>query len=275
MSRLPLTHLLLVMVLLTVASGCDNTLEPVDKDTGIFAIYGFLDLHKKVHYIRIRNLNVPFTKEATDAIDATVTLHNRTLGTSARLKSERRDHQEVYQHNFVFEDSVYADHKYVLNVERSDGITVEATTRTPTMPEPVAEPLNQNCFVPIEFSLEPMNGGTVVLRFGLGPTENDRWGRPHVLKPEENHSPGKATFTFTPQDQVIDILIGSNPDRRCGDHLTTGNIYISYIHFAPGFHEQTAPENFDVFDSTSKFGALYYDTLAVPVDTSPVCLQDC
>ncbi|TVR14599.1 MAG: hypothetical protein EA391_12510 [Balneolaceae bacterium] len=265
-------HILLIFSLAAALSGCDNTLEPIDEETGLFAIYGFLDLKEQNHYIRVRDLNAPFTREATESINATVTLHNITLGTATLLDSERRAHQDVYQHNFLFSDTVFPDHEYRLVVERSDGVTVEATTLTPTMPEPVTEPLNQNCFVPIEFSMEPMNGGTVVLRVGLGPTENSPWGAPQVLTPD---SRGRAAFSFTPQEQVSLILPGSGLDRRCGDHLFAGNIYLSYIHFAPDFYEQTEPEVYDIFDSTLKFGALYYDTLAVPVDISQVCPPDC
>lgn len=266
------TLVAIFLIVCAMTASCDNTLEPLDKETGIFAIYGFLDLKKQNHYIRVRDLNAPFTLEATESIDATVTLHNLTLGTSTLLDSERLVHQDVYQHNFVFSDSVYPDQEYLIRVERSDGVTVEANTLTPTMPEPVTEPLNQNCFVPIEFSMEPLNGGTVVLRVGLGPREGSPWGAPQVLTPD---SQGRTAFTFTPHDQVNLILPGSAIDRRCGDVLSAGNIYLSYIHFARSFYEQTAPEVFNIFDSTLKFGALYYDTLAVPVDTSPVCPPDC
>lgn len=262
------------IVAVTITS-CDNTLEPLDKDTGIFAIYGFLDLKEQNHYIRVRDLNVPFTREATETIDATVTLHNLTRGTSAILESERRVHQDVYQHNFLFSDSVFPDHEYRLVVERSDGVTVEANTRTPTMPEPMAEPLNQNCFVPVAFSLEPMNGGTVVIRLGLGPTSSDRWGTRHILTLDDDQSLDKIEFTFIPQDQVISILPGSDPDRRCAQHLRTSNIYVSYIHYGPGFFERIENDPFDIFASTQRFGALYYDTLAIPLDTSRVCPPDC
>ena len=273
MKILSVRFIVLVLVCCALIYSCDNTLEPLDEETGIFAIYGFLDLNEQNHYIRVRDLNAPFTLEATETIDATVTLHNLTLGTSTLLDSERLVHQDVYQHNFVFSDRVFPDHEYLLRVERSDGVTIETNTLTPTMPEPVAEPLNQNCFVPIEFSMEPLNGGTVVLRVGLGPDEDDDpWGAPQVLTTD---SQGRTTFTFTPHDQVNLILPGSGFNRRCGDALYTGNIYLSYIHFARNFYEQTAPEVFNIFDSTLKFGALYYDTLAVPVDTSPVCPPDC
>ena len=265
-------HILFIVCLAAALSGCDNSLEPINEETGIFAIYGFLDLKEQKQYIRVRDLNLPFTREATETIDATVTLHNLTLGTSTLLESERRAHQDVYQHNFLFSDSVFPDHEYRLVVERSDGVTVEAITRTPTMPEPVTEPMNQNCYVPIEFSKQPMNGGTIVLRVGLGPTENSRWGAPQVLRPD---SLGRAAFTFIPDEQVSVILPGTGLDRRCGDHLFADNIYISYIHYGPEFYERIANDPFDIFASTQRFGALYFDTLAVPVDTSPVCPPDC
>jgi len=66
-----------------------------------------------------------------------------------------------------------------------------------------------------------------------------------------------------------------NPDLRCGQALQNGNIYLSYIHYSSGFHEQIENDPFDNLQSTQRFGALYYDTLAVPVDTSPICPQDC
>lgn len=269
------TNLGLYVIVVLLFLSCNNTIEPIDEDTGIYAIYGFLDLKEQTHYIRIRDLNTPFTREATETINASVTFHNLTLGSSYPLESERREHQDVYQHNFVFRDNVFADHDYSLIVERSDGVTVEANIRTPTMPEPVAEPLNQNCFVPVSFELGPLNGGTVVLRLGLGPNRNDRWGTSHVLKPNEDQSLGKVIFTFIPHDQVINILPGTNPDQRCAQHLRTGNIYVSYIHYSPGFYERIINDPFDILASTQRFGALYHDTLAVPVDTTPVCPPDC
>ena len=257
------------------AWACNNTIEPLDRENGIFAIYGFLDLKENNHYIRVKDLHAPFTKAATETIDATVTLHNLTLGTATLLESERRAHEDIYQHNFIYSDSVYADHKYKLSIERSDGVIIDVTTLTPSMPEPIAEPLNQNCYVPIEFSMGSLNGGTVELRLGLGPSANHWWGRPHILQPDDSENPTQVTFTFTPHDAMINILPFTNPSARCSQYLNTGSIYISYIHYSPGFFERIANDSFDIFESTQKFGALYFDTLAVPVDTSPVCPQDC
>lgn len=251
---------------------CDNTLEPIDEDNGIYAIYGFFDLDEEAHYIRVRDLNAPFTKDATETIDATVTLHNLTLGSSIQLESIRQDFQGIYQYNFLFTGNVIPDNEYLIRIERSDGVTVEAITRTPTKPDPVVEPLNQNCFVPIEFSMEPLNGSTVVLRIGLGPSEDDTWGTPRVLIPD---SQGRVAFTFIPHDQVIELSRFVNPGLRCGQVLHLGNIYVSYIHYGHGFYEQIANDPFDILQSTQRFGSLYYDTLAVPVDTSPVCPPDC
>jgi len=253
-------------------SSCDNSLDPLDRDTGVFAIYGFFDLNEEEHYFRIRDLNTPFTLEATKNLDAEVTLLNLTLGSTLPLENKQQEIEGSIQHNFLFNGKVNPDHEYKIRVERSDGFVVEAITRTPTKPDPVVDPLNQNCYVPIEFSLEPMNGGTVVLRFGLGPSKDDPWGTPIVLKSE---SQGILTHTFTPHNQVILLTRVVFPDLRCGQALQDGNIYVSYIHYSSGFYEQIENDPFDILQSTQRFGALYYDTLAVPVDTSPVCPQDC
>lgn len=265
----------LILLCVALIYSCDNSLDPLDTDTGIFSIYGFLDLNEQTNHIRVRNLNAPFTKKATENLDASVLLQNLNQGTETILESYLVEHEGVFLHNFVYNNQVIPDNEYRLTVERSDGAAVDMTITTPTMPEPVAEPLNQNCYIPIEFSMEPINGGTVVVRFGLGPDEDDDpWGATQILRPNENQNPGKIAYTFTPHDLVISILPGNDPNRRCGQYLYTGNIYVSYIHYGPGFFEQITNDTFDVMN-TQRFGAVYYDTLAVPVDTSPVCPPDC
>lgn len=45
-------------------------MDPIDQDTGIYGIYGALDLDNQVNYIRIKDLKAEFTEAATDTIDA-------------------------------------------------------------------------------------------------------------------------------------------------------------------------------------------------------------
>lgn len=267
--------ILLFILSYTAINSCDNSLDPIDRETGIFAIYGFLDLKQESNYIRVSDLHAPFTKRATVVLDAIVSLHNLNAGSTTILESEIREYEGVYLHNFVYHGDVIPDNEYRLTVERSDGVLVSMSTVAPTMPEPLIEPLHENCFEPVELKMEPMNGGTIVLRFGFGPGEDDTWGPRQVFNGNDGQTDGEFTFRFIPHEQVILAAHIVNPDWRCGDFLRRGILYLSYIHYAPGFYEQVAPDTFDVFESTRKFGALYYDTLAIPVDTSRVCPPDC
>jgi len=280
MKKLGSRFIALVFCCWALIYSCDNSIDPLDKETGIYAIYGVFDLNEPTNFIRIRDMNVPFTAEATREIDADVTLENLQTGSILMLESERQQYEDIYVHNFMYINEVIPDTEYQLTVEGSDGAAVNITITTPTMPAPQANPLNQNCHVPIDFELSPLNGSTVVLRVGLPPDyeegedEDDwSWGRQHVLKPGDDQSPGKIIFTFIPHEQVNQIVPFSN--QNCWDHLHDGNIHVSYIHYGPGFYERISEEPFDIFGSTQRLGALYYDTLAIPIDTSRVCPQDC
>ncbi|TVR14597.1 MAG: DUF4249 family protein, partial [Balneolaceae bacterium] len=159
---------ILISVLVCVGfSSCDNSLDPIDLETGIYSIYGFLDLNEQTHYIRVRDLNAPFTIEATDSLDATVSLQNLDRGSTVILDSRVWDHEGVNHHTFVYNNQIIPNDTYRLAVERSDGFAVNATITAPTKPEPHVAPLNQNCYVPVDFEMEPLFGSTVVLQTGV------------------------------------------------------------------------------------------------------------
>jgi hypothetical protein len=260
----------LALIMLTVVS-CDNTIDPLDRDQGIYSVYGYLDLNEETHYIRVKDLNAPFTAEATEQLDATVTLRNLGSGHSAVLAPEIMEYEGVYLHTFVYNSVVVPDNNYQVTVERSDGAVVELVTRTPTKPGPRVEPVNEYCDVPVVFKLAPLNGGTVVLRFGYDtdPRRQNAWGPSVVIRGDPDQPSIPISHTFIPHEELSRILPFVPPANiRCNVYLTTGNLFISYIHYAPGFYEQFAGVPFDAITSTHRFGALYYDTLAVPIDLS-------
>lgn len=266
----PPLFLTLTLLLVAVVS-CDNSIDPIDRDQGIYSVYGYLDLNEETHYIRVKDLNAPFTAEATEQLDATVTLRNLSSGQSAVLQPEIREYEGVYLHTFVYNSVVVPDNDYQVTVERSDGAEVEILTRTPTKPGPRVEPVNEFCDVPVVFELAPLNGSTVVLRFGYDTDPEDRnaWGPRIVFSGDPGQPLQNLTYTFIPHEELSRILPRFSPqDIRCSEWLTTGNIFISYIHYAPGFYEQFAGVPFDALTSTQRFGALYYDTLAVPINLS-------
>lgn len=266
--------ILLLIAPVILITSCDNTLEPIDRDTGIYGIYGYLDLNEDVSYIRVRDLNAPFTIDATTELDAVVTLSNLTSGTSAVLESNIREYEGVLLHTYFFDGEVVPDSEYQLSVERSDGATVRMKTLTPTFPPPVATPVNQDCYTPIDVEFAPLNEGTIVLRVGLGPEDDDIWGPPKVFEPEDYQPGENLVFQFTPNEEIF-FVSTFEESVRCGDVLEDNNFYISYTHYAEGFYEQIANDPFDILQSTQRFGALYRDTVLVPVDISKVCPQDC
>lgn len=262
-----------ILIIAIIIISCDNTLEPINREKGIFGIYGFLDLNEEIHYIRVRDLNAPFTREATQELDATVTLRNITSGSSEILEMTIMEFEDVFLHNYIVKDEVIPNNEYQLSVERSDGAVVELTTITPRIIKPEAIPVNQDCYTPIDVEFAPLNGGTIALRVGIK-LNREFWGSLQVLRPNDYHPNNKAVFTFIPNQQVQVVPFFIDPNRRCND-MNSNNIYIAFTHYSPGFFERIENDPFDIFFSTQRFGAFYEDTLAIPVDTSRVCPPDC
>lgn len=65
---------------------CDNSLNPVIKNKGIYVIYGYLDINSDTNYIRVKNLKVPLRKATANTFNGTVTLTNLDNGASQILQ---------------------------------------------------------------------------------------------------------------------------------------------------------------------------------------------
>ncbi len=264
-----LTFFLVFAVFLFIA--CENDLDPIDRDSGVYGIYGALDLNKQINYIRVKNLNAELTAEATDTIDATVTLENLETGIIDTLQSTRLEFDGIFLHNFIVNGSINPDTPYRVTAERSDGKITSIETLTPTRPVPVVGPENQDCNTPITVTFDPTNGSTIILRIGipfesrLGPIY---WATPQELKDDTNQQ-GNIEYTFIPEVQVdvIPPSITNGQDLDCTD-LHDDDFLISFTHYSPGFYEKIENDPFDIMASTDRFGAYYRDTLSVTVDIS-------
>ena len=258
-----------------ITVSCDNSLDPIDEETGIYAIYGSLDVREETNYIRIRNLNAPFTLEATREIDATVTLSNLTAGTSMVLESSAREHEGIFLHNFIVPGGVIPDNEYHLLVERSDGAEVDAFTITTTYPEPLITPTNQNCYDPMDIEFGPLNGGAIVLRVALSLGQFGVIGPPQNLRQGINQPDDKVIYSLTLNEELPLFVNSFNSGNHCSRAIFNDMIYIIYTHYAPGFYEKLFDEEFDIIDSTIRFGSHYRDTLIVPVDITKICPPHC
>lgn len=250
----------------------DNTLDPLDEETGIYSIYGVLDLNEETNYIRIRDLNAPFTAEATRELNAVVTLENLGIGTSEQLVSERTEQEGVYHHNFVVNGVIQPDTEYRLTIKRTDGVTVTVSEITPTKPEPVITSANTDCDTPIEVEFSPEKGGTLTYNIGF------EFGRTYFLTTQvlrsDGNNPEKLSFAFTPADIIRSTIYSNLSQIRCHD-LSSENFILLYRHYGPGLYEKIENDPFDILRSTERFGGYYNERLDIPIDTSRVCPQDC
>jgi hypothetical protein len=276
-----------ILILLIIFCGlisCENSLDPLDEETGTYTIYGALNLREQPNYIRVRDINAPFTKAATEPIDGRVLLYNFGTDSVAVLEDRIVEYFDLYHHNFEYVESITPNTQYRVTVERSDGVSRSQTMTTPTIPTPNLEPVNQKCNLPVNFEIAPLEGSTIVIYFGypvdalrvenIDEDTEWRWGPKYVIDPEDYEQPKTISFTFSPYRELREILRFRSPINICYEVLKTGNIFLRYEHYGRGFYEELTKDTLDVMN-THRFGAFYYDTLAVPIDTLQRCGPEC
>lgn len=263
------SHLFIITTVFTsllFLGACDNSFDPTGADNGTFSVHGTLDLLEETSYIRVRYMNEPFSLQATEKLDAVVTLQNLDSGVNTLLSSSVREYEGVYLHTFYFDDDVIPDTPFRLTVENQEGVLVELNTVTPTLPVSQINRENDACTTPVNMVFEPMNGGTFVLRFGTKLDTKDEdgiWGRLIEIGPDNYVD--RISLTFIPERRAQGVTVSSAP---CSSLLKTGNLFIAIAHYSPGFYEELNGEVTDILETTRQFGGFYADTLAIPVDTS-------
>lgn len=255
-----LTYLL---VLFSIVS-CSNSIDPIDENASQYAVYGFLELGKSTHYIRVYDMSNPFTSEATSTIDAIVTLQNLKSGEIFTLESERREIDGVFQHNFVHNGEVEADTEYNLTVKHSNGEQLELKTLVPPVTEFEFERISINCYDPVTLRISPLNGGVIVIEFGTSRRIN---GIPIILN-KDSVSENQTEYTFVPNTEVARLNRHGDHEPVCGEYIKTGRLYISTFHWAKDFYREPDHAETDPLNSIHRFGAIRKDTLVIPIDTT-------
>lgn len=264
--------IIVVKIIVLFITGCDSSMQPLDKENGIVGVYGMLDLNQAQNFIRIRDLNAPFTEEATRELNFDVTLQNLNTDFLEKLEPKRINFAGVYQYNFEVNQPINPDQSYKLEVLQPDGSVFTKTILSPTYPMPVSEPINQDCYTPIKVGFEPLNGSSIGYRIGFMLSSDTTWSGTQFLVSEDSTTK-ELSFSFVPVDQLR-VVPGSFGRFRCSDLINT-NFFVSYSHYSVGFAEDFLINDFDVFKSTQRFGSYYEDDLAIPIDTSRVCPPDC
>jgi hypothetical protein len=256
-------------VLLFCILGCDDSLETFAPDAGDFAVHGYLDPDKPVNAIRVRNLRTPFVGQGSEEGDISVTLTHLESGVVEVLSPVILADDGEFLYNFLVRRDIVYDNAYLLRAEASDGSSREWLARVPVRAEVLANSLPNPdpvaCRDTVRVDFAPMNGGTIVVRVGLAPSRNAPWSAPIVLRHESSGgSDGGVGFEFVPLEMVATLTRSTFPVSNCNS-LSGGQIYLSYIHYGPGFYDLLVEAADDLRLSTQLFGSAYFDTLGIRV----------
>ena len=276
------SHIILLLslaVLVGVLAGCDNTIEPFADETGLFSVYGYVEVDQSPNYVRVKDLNDPNIRDSTETIDATVTLENLHEGTTEELEHVIDTFDDVYVHNFRAEMPITPETAYRITVERSDGRSVVADTETPEITQTTLGPEGASCTTTLTTTFhEITNPRLVQAEIGFQHEGTTRWIRRSV----DRGRGGDVLLRFIPEAILGEIIESQDdPDNeliytpRCQE-LDDEIFHVRYNHLGPDWLDQDLPidplESRDVEDGLGFFGGMRTDTVSVQVDTTEIIL---
>lgn len=250
-------------------SSCDNTIDPFDESSGIFSIYGTLNMYEEVNYIRVKDINTPLAEDSTDLVDAEATLINLDNGNHETLRDTVVQFDDTYAMNFIVTQQILPDTKYELTVTRYDGATSSATTTTPSETSIFVGPEEPDCNTWITVSLAPMSNTYEIRPYiGFEYDSQEYWYTPFLT--ETNISNGRLNFSFTPKQALDEIF---QPERTginvwCHE-LDDDEFYVRFQRFSEDWHEESS-DSLAIEDGTGRLGGFYERRYHYPLDMTDV-----
>lgn len=257
-------------------SGCDNSLDPLDEERGVYSIYGYLNIYEDINYIRVKNLNTSLQQDTTDQIDAEVTFENLDSGLTETLEDTIVEFEGIKTHNFKTTIDIKPETKYRVEVERSDGRTTSATATAPPIAKTDVNPVGANCTTPVDISFEPVQN-QLALKVDIGFDYNNTtyWVRSNRFITD---SEDKITISVTPfriLEEVFAVPPAPNNSYQEGEvfcHELNSDIFkVHYSHYGPDLFTNTISDTLRIPGGTGRFGALYKDSFSFKIDTTPLC----
>lgn len=246
---------------------CDNSIEPFDDTSGIFSIYGVLDINQDVNYIRVNDINTPIVEDSTHQLDAEVTLENLHTGQQEVLQDTLVKFEDSFVTNYKAEMDIEPATEYEINVDRSDGATTRSTITTPVETEASVNVSEPDCATPIELSISPVDDSFEIRPFVGFEYQNEM----HWYVPMTNDlmiSGDTLGITFTPQSALDGIFRPEfTGDRVYCHQLDTDEYHIRYQRFGPEWHDDSA-DSIAIEDGSGRFGGFIEETITLTLDTS-------
>jgi hypothetical protein len=257
---------LIALCLLSIAlllSSCDASITPIEKNNGEFSIYGFLDLNRPGNVIRIRDLDAPYTRDATEQFNATVTLENLSSNFKEELRSDTAYFHDLLHYNFIAIQDIEPDTEYRLEVKRPNGKKFTKKIISPTRQDPAIAPQNQDCNTPVTISFDSLSRGTIILELAVSYGGELRWSEHIVLRAPSGDSK-MVSYSFIPTELLVYAIENGVRASRCIE-LSSNIITLRATHYSPGFYDLIFGEEFDVYENSKMFGSLYSETYEFPI----------
>lgn len=264
--------LALLLVGLTLLLGCETSIEPIDKEAGLFSIYGYLTLTENRHYVRIRNLKDPIFDDSAAGVNATVTLENLETGTRDVLDDSIVVFQDVQTHNFESDLDVQPSDRYRITVERSDGESTQATATMPpftTIEDTPSGAVECTEHMRLNFTNVP-ESRLLRIRAGIRWRSQWHWTQVEKARVEDSATPTTVFAPTTIIRKIVPerILISLGPPSEYCDILGKKQIRVAHTHFGPDWPADSLladPVASQVENGLGVFGGLHRDTLAKEV----------
>lgn len=285
MGYLKSSWIYLAITFCLLCTGCDNSIQPLDRENGVYSIYGALDLREDVNFVRIKNLNRTLQEDTSGTIDATVVIEDLKTGNSDVMQDSIVAFEGIKTHNFYTGMNILPDTRYRVSVERSDGRTVSAEAETPSIVQADVEPVMEDCLTPIHVTFTPVEQrNNLRLNIGFNYEGNVQW-----VPFRENlgagpgdidHGGNSETYSFIPKI-ILDSFSGASNFFDSGateiwcHQLDDDRFYVRYTHYGPGSFESSTSDSLQIPKGTGRLLSLYKDTLNFRIDTVNICKPNC
>lgn len=284
-TKFTVTTVISLAIIVFLWPGCENSIQPLDRETGIYSIYGTLDLKQETNFVRVKDLNKTLLEDTAGTINATVVLTDLNNGFQDIMQDSIIEFDGVKTHNFYTNMEILPGNRYRVSVERDDGRTVTADAITPEFANTNIEPVMETCETPIQVSFNPVEDrNNLSLSVGFNYKGELRWIPPReniVTGPDDvDNSEKTEIFSFTPKS-ILDLFTGntglfsSDAEELWCHQLDNDQFYIRYTHYGSDFFENTTSDSIQIPGGTGRLGALYNDTLNFKIDTTNICKPNC
>ena len=142
------TILLGVLLVLAIGSiGCEEAITLPNRTDAVFTIYGLFNPKSDTQAVRVYTVENVLDVTKPEPIDAVVTSVDLTTGdTRVWVDSLVKFIKGRYGHIFYSPFRAEFEHRYRIEVDRSDGAHVEVTTMVPPLSEPVVKEPDPDIF---------------------------------------------------------------------------------------------------------------------------------